>query len=104
MSARLSILSLQAVLLTAITAVADSPKPEELRGHSALVYGVAFSPDGKLLATAGFDGAVKLWDFAARKEGRALKANDQPVYCAVFSPDGATLATCGADSLIRLWN
>lgn len=78
--------------------------PAELKGHSALVYSLAFSPDGKLLATAGFDNTVKLWDFPAGKETRTLSGHTGPVYCVAFSPDGGTLASSSQDQTIRLWN
>src|SRR5712692_754341 len=78
--------------------------PVELKGHSGLVYGVAFSPDGKLLATAGFDSLVKLWEYPSGKELRTLTGHTKPVYSVAFSPDGLTLASSSDDQTIRLWN
>jgi WD40 repeat protein len=77
--------------------------PTELKGHTALVYGVAFSPDGKLLATAGFDNDVKLWDFGTAKEARTLKGHTGPVYSVSFNNDGTVLASSSQDATIRLW-
>src|SRR5215471_12665047 len=82
--------------------VADAPT--ELKGHQALVYSLAFSPDGKLLATAGFDNVVKLWEFAAGKEARTLTGHTGPVYCVAFSPDGNTVASSSVEKTIRLWD
>src|SRR5215470_11906835 len=82
---------------------AEGQAPAELKGHTALVYGVAFSPDGKILATAGFDNAVKLWDFATGKEIKTLSGHTGPVYSVAFSPDGAVLASSGHDQTIKLW-
>src|SRR5205823_12770675 len=78
--------------------------PTELKGHTAQVYHLAFSPDGKLLATAGFDNLIKLWEFPAGKETKTLAGHSGPVYCVAFSPDGNTLASSSHDQTIRLWN
>jgi WD40 repeat protein len=78
-------------------------QPTELKAHAALVYTLAFHPDGQVLATAGFDGAAKLWDFPAGKELRTLAGHAGPVYGVAFAPDGRTLATCSEDTSIRLW-
>ena len=57
-----------------------NPEPTELKGHTALIYHLAFSPDGKLLATAGFDNVVKLWEWPSGKEVRTLTGHTGPVY------------------------
>jgi len=77
--------------------------PTELKGHQALVYSLAFSPDGKLLATAGFDNVVIIWDFSTAKELLQLKGHTGPVYCVAFNKDGSLLASSSADKTIRLW-
>jgi WD40 repeat protein len=67
---------------------------------------MAFSPDGKLLATAGGDGSVRMWDLATRQAiGAPLPADyGGDVTGVAFSPDGKLLATAGGDGVVRLWN
>jgi WD40 repeat protein len=82
----------------------DVQAPLELKGHTALIYHVAFSPDGKLLATAGFDNLIKLWEWPSGKEVRTLTGHAGPVYCVAFHPNGTTLASGSLDKTIRIWN
>ena len=59
-----------------------------LDGHTDPVYAVAWSPDGKKLATAGFDNTVRLWDAATRKEIKKFEGHTKLVLAVAISPDG----------------
>ena len=64
-----------------------------LLGHPQLVTSVAFSPDGKTLASASYDGTLKLWDVTTGKERATLGEYRGCLGCVAFSPDGKTLAS-----------
>ncbi|HJT76964.1 MAG TPA: c-type cytochrome domain-containing protein [Gemmataceae bacterium] len=72
--------------------------------HQDLIYDVAFSPDGKTLATCGYDRLIKLWDAADGKELRTLKDHSDAVYAVAWSPDGRRLASASADRAVKIWN
>ena len=76
-----------------------------LKGHEGFVSAVAFSPDGKTLATGGGDRSIKFWDVGHTSKTRnVLKGHAGTVHSVTFSPDGKTLATGSADKTIKLWD
>jgi WD40 repeat protein len=77
----------------------------ELRGHTGLVVALAYSPDGRTLASASDDGTARLWDV---RDGRLIETLQSPAaraYCVAFAPDGQSLAVgYGPDrGLVQWW-
>lgn len=68
------------------------------------VWSVAFSPDGKLLATGDVDGLIRLWQVADGQQLLTLKGHTGWVWAVTFSADGNTLASGSNDSSVRLWD
>jgi hypothetical protein len=78
-------------------------EPLVLRDNTE-INGVAFSPDGELLASAGVDGIVKIWNSRTGDVDRTIAAHANSVVCVVFHPHGQHLATRGADQHVRVWD
>ena len=72
------------------------------RCHDGEVWAVAFSPDGKLVASGAT--ALKLWDARTLKELATLDGHKAPIMGIAFSPDGKTLATASLDHTVKLWS
>jgi WD40 repeat protein len=85
-----------------------APKPLALAGEQGRLYRVAFSPDGKLLASGGEESFIRVWDVATGKELRRLGDPQQLAVSAAwslaFSPDGALLSLAGAENEIILFD
>jgi len=71
--------------------------------HKDSVWCVAFSPDGKLMASAGHDHKAFLMDVATGKVITHVDGQQGPVFCVAFSPDSKTLASGGEDTTVLLW-
>jgi WD40 repeat protein/serine/threonine protein kinase len=71
----------------------DGRPKARLRGHTVEIYQVAFSPDGKTIATAAWDGAVKLWHVATGEELLTFRRQAGVVWSVAFAPNGEYMAT-----------
>src|SRR5208283_399363 len=72
--------------------------------HDDTVNSVAFSPDGRFLATASEDKSVKLWEVGTWRNVRTFTGHMRAVAIARFSPDGRWLASGSIDKTIRIWD
>lgn len=74
-----------------------------LRGHTGIITTVAYSPDGRYIATGAEDSAVRIWDAATGECESCLVHHEGQVLCVAFSPDGKYLASASADGAILIW-
>jgi len=83
----------------------DSPELlSTLEGHASGVQAMAFSSDGKLLATGGHDQSVRVWNLATEALVHTLHSHGSCVHAVAFSPDGSRLAGGSPDGTVKLWD
>ena len=90
-------------------AIAQQPQPSQPRieidsGASNSVTAVAFSPDGRFLASANANGTVKVWNLLTGRRNRTLRGHAGAINSVSFSPDGNLLAAGGDDKTVRVWD
>jgi WD40 repeat protein len=91
--------------LTVQSTLDGQPVSLPMLGHSASIHDVVFSPDSRLLASAGFDGIINVWDLTTSQPlYQPLEGHDGRVLAVAWSPDGRVLASGGTDSQIILWD
>ncbi|MBW4430337.1 MAG: CHAT domain-containing protein [Pelatocladus maniniholoensis HA4357-MV3] len=77
---------------------------KNFKGHTHWVNGVSFSKDSKIVASASFDGTVKLWDVTTGQDIKTLKGHKSQVTSVSFSPNGKTIASASFDGTVKLWD
>ncbi len=83
--------------------VATGAVIREFGGHNDVLYDAEISPDGKLLATAGYDRSIRLWQLADGKLLRTIDIHKGAVFDLAWHPSGQVLASASADETVKLW-
>jgi len=77
---------------------------KSLEGHTNFVNALAFSRDGRLLASGSYDSTIKIWDLPSGRELRTIRGHSGPVTSIDFTPNGRFVVSGSEDGSARLWN
>ena len=77
---------------------------EMYEGHTSMVFGVDWSPDGKRIASASLDGTVQVWDAMTGKHVLIYRGHNGPVFSVRWSPNGQYIASAGYDHTVQIWD
>ena len=89
--------------------VGESPVPgltlrRILRGHTSYITHIAWSPDGRFLASPSRDKTIRIWDVARGECTAVLEGHTSTVYSVAWSPDGRKMASSSEDKTVRIWD
>jgi hypothetical protein len=87
-------------------AFAESPTPKFAidSAHAGWIRALAFSPDGRLLATCGNDRLVKVWDASTGTVAQEFAGHESHVYNVCFTPDQQCVVSCDLKGILKCWN
>jgi WD40 repeat protein len=100
-------LSLSALLTVALCGACHAAEPIECKGHQGSVVTVAFSPNGKLVASGGNDGTVRIWNASDGTELQRIQVpgrEGKGISQVLFTPDGKSLVVCAVQQGISFWD
>ena len=90
-----------------LTLAARAEEPQLLKtftGPTKSIRSLAFSPDGKTLASAGDEKTIMLWDLATGTNTATLEGHTDYIHCVAFNANSSLLASAGEDGTVRLWD
>ena len=87
-----------------LISLADGRMLHSLKGHRYAIYDLAFSPDGKRLASASHDSTLRIWDAETGSSVQTLKGHTDIVHGVAWSPDGKRVVSGSTDRTARIWN
>ncbi|MFD3992840.1 NB-ARC domain-containing protein [Streptomyces sp. NPDC058583] len=93
--------------LTPFWPLPDLPDPDldrTLEGHTSAVRACAASPDGRWLASAGFDRSIRIWDVTTGSPRRVLDGHTGWIWECAWTPDGSSIVSAGDDGSVRVWD
>jgi WD40 repeat protein len=87
-----------------LISLADGRMLHSLKGHAYAIYGLAFSPDGKQLASASHDSTLRIWNVETGQSIHTLKGHTNIVHGVAWSPDGKKIVSGSMDGTARIWS